>query len=1104
MKIEVTRRELLKLAAAGAAAGAGVSVGKSAQADQAVEGCYIHRRGANWTFGTATVERKTALVDGRFILEHFKNLVSGAEMVPAGKGSGEFSFYMNDHPEEVSGESGGWKLISSTRRRQKQGEMKLSVTLERDGLEVTKSCVIYPGSSIIREWVTFCNRSSKPITISEPSFLNLAIRLGDPSKLKFLWMTGGENQPGSWDIRKENLIPKSPRTFDSYEPFPFANDVGKAFPGDGVNAAILLNNRPVWPADGWQYLPNATVRKPFKLTLKVQQGDRIEFMVNMNHNIGWDTTSFDPTITCSDGETHTASKEFSGIQGKNNWRYQYRENGSYVDLVYYPEHKQWRKAIDNAAGVPFISPDSEHPDVNQDVARVWTAPRSGEIQIEGTICNTGNGGATNLDYGFRPGSGSYAPWAALHSSDTEDGIFIGWDYFGHWKSSFTLEENGEVSIKLGLAGFKQKLEHGESFSTPKAFTGLFREDIDNAGNECLDWQYRYLWDYTRKDWFPAVRMLGYWYKGTEWGQPGATWLGGDPDWGSDFRKIFRVADLMREVGGDVYHRDWGWWDRAGDWNGPDFLASGRYLRKYGMGQLLYAFLYTVDLKSHVARDHPEWLIGNTLDMSKPQVVKFIGAQLDEFVRRWGAFEWRNDSFFTAPRNGDDTPELYQDEGLREIIRGFLDRHPQCAFQAVNGGGNYGGYDYIRYASALSFSDGAVGILSNYYASLLFPPDKTCDIPDVWNPDKYDKATWRGLLCCNFDMTGDTWDPEKLEGLRVLIDIYHYLFHQGVVGRWVRVYRPLVTGDQQTLYLQRMSGDHKRGIIIPKRPAPDSVTIYPKGLSADSEYIISYQETSGNEKRTGGDLMKNGIFIKQMPPGELIYLNLPLHPGSALDTERPTAPGDVKKRCGDNMGYPGVEIDWRKSSDNNWVSYYKILRDSVVIDKVAKGSYYFDHSAGADLAAVYEVQAVDGAGNASDLGTASGPPSKRSQIIDDKPGDRISYAGQWEHTENLQPAFGGTLSSSCHQGATAEVQFTGKSALVFSKLGSNCGVMGISVDDGPIQKVDTYSADDIWGVCIYQKSFLARGPHTLKAIVLGERSKRGPHCCVCIDGIRVEE
>src|SRR5260370_40449069 len=118
---------------------------------------------------------------------------------------------------------------------------------------------------------------------------------------------------------------------------------------------------------------------------------------------------------------------------------------------------------------------------------------------------------------------------------------------------------------------------------------------------------------------------------------------------------------MRYCGADVYHRDWGWWDRAGDWNGPDFRATGAYLRKSGMGQLIYAFLYTVDPASKVAREHPDWLLpGNTLDMSQPAVVRFMNGQLDSFVQRWGRLEWRNDSFFTAPRNRDDTPMLGQD------------------------------------------------------------------------------------------------------------------------------------------------------------------------------------------------------------------------------------------------------------------------------------------------------------------------------------------------------------------------------------------------------------------------------------------------------------
>src|SRR5439155_7438404 len=149
----------------------------------------------------------------------------------------------------------------------------------------------------------------------------------------------------------------------------------------------------------------------------------------------------------------------------------------------------------------------------------------------------------------------------------------------------------------------------------------------------------------------------------------------------------------------------------------------------------------VDGQSRVAREHPDWVLNGTLDMSRPEVVNFMKSQLDSFAERWGDFEWRNDSTPTAPRGSDDTPLLGQDQGLREIIRSFLDKHPHCAFQGVNGGGNDTGYDCARYASSISFSDGAVGIHRNYHAALLLPPDKTSDIPDAWNPNNYDKAIW---------------------------------------------------------------------------------------------------------------------------------------------------------------------------------------------------------------------------------------------------------------------------------------------------------------------------------------------------------------------------
>ena len=141
-------------------------------------------------------------------------------------------------------------------------------------------------------------------------------------------------------------------------------------------------------------------------------------------------------------------------------------------------------------------------------------------------------------------------------------------------------------------------------------------------------------------------------------------------------------------------------------------------------------------------------------------------------------------------------------------------------------------------------------------------------------------------------------------------------------------------------------------------------------------------------------MTHGLTITRMPPGELIYLNLPLHPGSKRDHEPPTAPGQVAKHAAENMGYPGVEIRWIPGKDDNWISCHQILRNGQVIDTVAKGAFYFDHSAGADLAAHYQVRTVDGSGNLSPPAEASGPIVRPSTVFDDRD-QAVRYHGAWQ-------------------------------------------------------------------------------------------------------------
>ena len=169
-------------------------------------------------------------------------------------------------------------------------------------------------------------------------------------------------------------------------------------------------------------------------------------------------------------------------------------------------------------------------------------------------------------------------------------------------------------------------------------------------------------------------------------------------------------------------------------------------------------------------------------------------------------------------------------------------------------------------------------------------------------------------------------------------------------------------------------------------------------------------------------------------------------------------------------------------------------------------HYFDHSAGADPAAKYEVRTVDGAGNASAGVLAVGPEAVamgRSRIVDDAPGAGITYTGPWQSQAGLQPAHAGTLTTSDQQGATASITFEGRRVLWFSKLGANGGKAAVSVDGAPAEMVDTYSADDIWGVCVYRREFPAPGRHTLEIKVLGQHGSRTKGSLVALDGLRIE-
>ena len=118
-------------------------------------------------------------------------------------------------------------------------------------------------------------------------------------------------------------------------------------------------------------------------------------------------------------------------------------------------------------------------------------------------------------------------------------------------------------------------------------------------------------------------------------------------------------------------------------------------------------------------------------------------------------------------------------------------------------------------------------------------------------------------------------------------------------------------------------------------------------------------------------MSDGITLDKVAAGELIFLNLPHYPGSGTDHVPPTPPSNVTKRLGTNLGVQGVELSWSPGRDDNWISYYEVLKNGKLVGKAAKGTFFFDHSDSArdDMNAVFEIRTVDGDGNRSPSVTA---------------------------------------------------------------------------------------------------------------------------------------
>jgi len=625
------------------------------------------------------------------------------------------------------------------------------------------------------------------------------------------------------------------------------------------------------------------------------------------------------------------------------------------------------------------------------------------------------------EFGAEPGQGklldwnetstTYIPWFAMLTADESEGLAFSFDYFGRWQVGCRVA-GSMAQLSFQLPGFDLEMTPGDSWSSPPYVVTRFSGHLENMTDILLEWQYRYLWQYTRSPWASSLRMAGDWYPGS---QISGTW-----DEAVCRQHAFRAGQLLASAGAEVFWRDYGWWNNPGDWLGPDWESTRLFLAKYGLDQLIYLIAYNANHDAAIVEAHPDWFgpipgIGSfyaekLLDLGNPDAADWMTNLLLAKAEEWGAFQWRNDSVMIGAIPN--SVQSKQDAQYRQAVRSFLDRRPDCAMHGVNSGGREIGFDFVSLCAGVTFTD-FIGVDEQYDAARLFPTDKLSgEAVTLAELDTFG----RSLLVFNPNLGLDDAADSELGAARELHATYRYLRENRLAGRWVRQHHP-TSKEHPRGWFQRTSWARDRALLVFTGSTWDgTTTVYPRGLDPAATYSVDTAAASGPlTTRAGADLMSAGITLSGLSTGELVFLGLPAYPGSC--TGQHPAPHRVLTNAAVNLDVAGIEVRWTTAAELT----HEVLRDGAVIATVAQGSFWFDSSPHADPASVYAVRSVCPAGHTSTASEQANAVTGRvpRSILELARGD---FSGSWLEDPASSGAFLGGACADRTQCWSSSVDF----------------------------------------------------------------------------------
>lgn len=550
--------------------------------------------------------------------------------------------------------------------------------------------------------------------------------------------------------------------------------------------------------------------------------------------------------------------------------------------------------------------------------------------------------------------------------NNEGGFHVTFDYAGIWKAS--VKNNiDHFSISVSFPDEQVFIPAHGSLALPITRFGAYTGDLDALGNHILNFSYQHKWDFTNPDYLAKPNAFMFWINDEHTSMP-------------QCENAFWIVRNAQTIGAEIVHVDDFWYDKKGNWNNigkDDFAELNTYAQKCGLKISVWYAPWHADYDSEPFKNHRNWRVkkdkkqwyGGHFDLSCDEACAWQEQLMCSKQEQWGPHMIKYDGEPLWPSDGSLRCMPKASENWYRLLKEFRTNYPTAGVFGCASGGELMGIEALRFSDLHCVTDELVRHYNGYYNTILTPPDKIMGGGrNVWgkpyNPES--RSEWKTEVQINMNQADLPANADDVELLRQDIERYRFFQTKGCVGRGVQVFRPLCTGMDKTLVLQKMSADQQRGYITidtSLSPRHSAVTIYPKGMISDQTYTLRAIAGSFEpERRLGEAWMRDGITIDSINVGEMICMNLEDMPGIKKEAYVVPDPVDCKKQVTTIMGHDGVVISWKIPEMSQWYSYSLIICDGKKYAIASVGEYCFLPNANPQ--SIYEVQLYDGYGNYS--------------------------------------------------------------------------------------------------------------------------------------------